>query len=173
MPIWVIGMIIYGGSSRFLLCLGSGQITDGLGKGHKKSHLPFLCLMTKRRRENYGPLFLLPPRVTDLTFVLLSHRLEDEWLPLGAVPRARSVKICHLPEAAKVKLHADLFGRRDDHPTSEGEERETPSNSPSPSVSGEGPPRGASRRKQKWPPPPPPRPVALKGTEEDGAAAII
>ena len=111
----------------------------------------------------------LPPKVTDLTFVLLSsHRLEDEWLPLGAVPRTRSVKICHLPEAAKVKLHADLFGRRD-HPT---EERETPSNSPSPSVSGEGgPPRGASRRKQKWPPPP--RPVALKGTEEDGAAAII
>ena len=126
--------------------------------------------MTKRRRENYGPLFLLPPRVTDLTFVLLSHRLEDEWLPLGAVPRTRSVKICHLPEAAKVKLHADLFGRRDDHPTAE--ERETPSNSPS-SVSGEGgPPRGASRRKQKWPPPPP-RPVVVKGTEEDGAAAII
>ena len=127
--------------------------------------------MTKRRRENYGPLFLLPPRVTDLTFVLLSsHRLEDEWLPLGAVPRTRSVKICHLPEAAKVKLHADLFGRRDHPPTEE--RRETPSNSPSSSVSGEGgPPRGASRRKQKWPPPP--RPVALKGTEEDGAAAII
>ena len=86
------------------------------------------------------------------------------------MPRTRSVKICHLPEAAKVKLHADLFGRRD-HPTLE-ERRETPSNSPSPSVSGEGgPPRGASRRKQKWPTPP--RPVALKGTEEDGAAAII
>ena len=119
----------------------------------------------------------LPPKVTDLTFVLLSslsHRLEDEWLPLGAVPRARSVKICHLPEAAKVKLHADLFGRRDDQPTLE--RRETPNSSPSSSVSGEGgPPRGASRRKQKWPPPPPPppRPVALKGTEEDGAAAII
>ena len=109
--------------------------------------------MTKRRRENYGPLFLLPPRVTDLTFVLLSRRLEDEWLPLGAVPRTRSVKICHLPEAAKVKLHADLFGRRD-HPTLE-ERRETPSNSPSSSVSGEGPPRGASRRKQKWPSPSP------------------
>ena len=120
-----------------------------------------------------GPSYLsLPLKVTDLTFVLLSsHRLEDEWLPLGAVPRARSVKICHLPEAAKVKLHADLFGRRD-HPTEGEGRRETPSNSPSSSVSGEGgPPRGASRRKQKWPPPP--RPVALKGTEEDGAAAII
>ena len=113
----------------------------------------------------------LPPKVTDLTFVLLSslsHRLEDEWLPLSAVPRTRSVKICHLPEAAKVKLHADLFCRRD-HPT-EGEGRETPNNSPSSaSVSSEGPPRGASRRKQKWPTP---RPVAVKGTE-DGAAAII
>ena len=78
------------------------------------------------------------------------------------MPRTRSVKICHLPEAAKVKLHADLFCRSD-HPT-EGEGWETPNNSPSSasSVSSEGPPRGASRRKQKWPP----RPV-VKGTEDE------
>ena len=76
-------------------------------------------------------------------FSLFSRRLEDEWLPLSAVPRTRSLKICHLPEAAKVKLHADLFAK----------EKETPNNSPSvPAVAqAVGPPRGASRRKQKGP----------------------
>ena len=86
--------------------------------------------------------------------------MEDEWLPLSAVPRTRSVKICHLPEAAKVKLHADLFCRGRGGQTVE--EEETPNNPPSAARAG-GPPRGASKRKQKWPP--------MKRTEDE--AAII
>ena len=94
-------------------------------------------------------------------------RLEDEWLPLSAVPRTRSVKICHLPEAAKVKLHADLFCP---HTLT----KETPNNAPSNSNSDSkgGPPRGASRRKQKWPTPPPP-PMKRKRTVDEAATAII
>lgn len=36
--------------------------------------------------------------------------LDDEWLPMSQVQAWKTVKICHLPEKAKVKLGQDLFG---------------------------------------------------------------
>ncbi|TRY73957.1 hypothetical protein TCAL_11348 [Tigriopus californicus] len=39
-----------------------------------------------------------------------SITLDDEWLPLGKIQTWKTVKICHLPEKAKVKLGQDLFG---------------------------------------------------------------
>ena len=120
-------------------------------RGHTKKPSPFSLSLDKKATRK---LWASPPKKSLIlhSFFFFSFRLEDEWLPLGAVPRTRSVKISHLPEAAKVKLHDDLFCK----------EEETPNNSPSAG----GPPRGASRRKQKWPPRP------MKRTE-DGAAAII
>eukprot|EP00095_Tigriopus_kingsejongensis_P003431 maker-scaffold110_size354795-snap-gene-1.5 protein:Tk03431 transcript:maker-scaffold110_size354795-snap-gene-1.5-mRNA-1 annotation:"hypothetical protein L798_08557" len=83
--------------------------------------------------------------------------LDDEWVPFSRIQARKTVKICHLPERAKVRLGQELFGFGRQRATacsiSESASQASSSSSSSSTSSSStssptGVPRGASRRKQ-------------------------